>query len=193
MLKRAYSWAVSWSETPYGGPALFAMAVAESSFFPLPPDLLLLVLCAGQPRRSFWFAGLCSAGSVLGGAIGYAIGLWAFAAIAQPVIQFYDPHLVHFEEVRALYETWGFWGVLAAAVTPIPYKVFTIASGAFHFDFFQFLLASVVGRSARFFFEGGLIFWGGEPLKDWLERYLDWVAWGLLVAIVGGILLLRLL
>lgn len=193
MLRQAYQWVIGWSETPYGGWALFILAFAESSCFPIPPDVLLIALAVGQPLAAFQFALICSIGSVLGGIAGYAIGLFAFAAIGQPILNLYDPDLAVFNQIKGLYDTWGFWGVLAAAITPIPYKVFTIASGVFKFDFLQFVVASVVGRSFRFFLVGGLIFWGGESLKLWIEKYFDWVAWGFLVVLILGFAVLKFL
>jgi membrane protein YqaA with SNARE-associated domain len=193
MLRQAYEWVIGWSETPYGIWALFALAFAESSCFPIPPDVLLIALAVGQPLAAFQFALICSIGSVLGGLAGYAIGFFAFATIAQPILHLYDPDLAVFNQVKGLYDTWGFWGVLAAAITPIPYKVFTIASGVFKFDLMQFTVASIVGRSFRFFLVGGLIFWGGESLKLWIEKYFDWVAWGFLIVLILGFVVLKFL
>ncbi len=193
MLRRAYHWVAQWSETPYGNWALFCFAFAESSFFPIPPDILLMALCTGKPSSAFEFALICSLGSILGGIAGYAMGMFAFATIGFPILSHYDPNQVIFEKVRHLYETWGFWGVLMAAITPIPYKVFTIASGVFRFNFSQFVLASVLGRSFRFFLEGGLIFWGGEPLKIWIDTYFDKLAWAFLALAGLGFVLLKFL
>jgi membrane protein YqaA with SNARE-associated domain len=193
MLKRAYSWVTGWSQTPYGAPALFILAFAESSFFPIPPDVLLIALCVGAPVSAFFFAGICGLGSVLGGIAGYAIGLFAFDTIGQWLLNTYDPSHEIFNQVKHLYDTWGFWGVLAAAITPIPYKVFTITSGVFHFNFTLFVLASVIGRNLRFFFVSGLIFWGGDRLKDWIEKYFDWLAWGILAVCITGVVALKLL
>ncbi|GAB4231550.1 MAG: YqaA family protein [Stanieria sp.] len=193
MLRQAYQWVIGWSETPYGSWALFLLAFAESSCFPIPPDVLLISLSVGQPLAAFQFALICSIGSVLGGMAGYTIGLFAFATIGQPILHLYDPDLAVFNQIKGLYDTWGFWGVLAAAITPIPYKVFTIASGVFKFNFLQFVLASIIGRSFRFFVVGGLIYWGGESLKLWIEKYFDWVAWGFLAILILGFAVLKFL
>jgi membrane protein YqaA with SNARE-associated domain len=193
MLRRIYDWVIHWSKTPYGGVALFLLAVAESSFFPIPPDVLLIALCIGRPKQSLRFAALCTIGSVLGGLIGYGIGLFAFDSIGQALLNTYDSQGKVFNEVRHLYDTWGFWGVLVAAITPIPYKVFTIASGVFKFSFVQFLLASILGRSFRFCLVGGLILWGGPRLQIWIDKYFDWLCWGFLVALVLGFLVFKLL
>jgi membrane protein YqaA with SNARE-associated domain len=191
MLRQAYQWVIGWSETPYGSWALFLLAFVESSCFPIPPDVLLIALAVGQPVAAFQFALICSIGSVFGGIAGYAIGLFAFTTIAQPILNLYDPDLAVFNQVKGLYDTWGFWGVLIAAITPIPYKVFTIASGVFKFNFLQFVLASILGRSFRFFLVGGLIFWGGESLKLWIEKYFDWLAWGFLAILILGFVVLK--
>lgn len=191
MLRRAYGWVTGWSATPYGTLALFLLAFAESSFFPIPPDVLLIALCVGAPQRSFKFAAICGLGSVLGGIAGYGIGLFAFETVGQPILSHYDPNQAVFSQIQHLYDTWGFWGVLTAAITPIPYKVFTIASGVFHFSFLQFVLASVIGRNFRFFLVGGLIFWGGERLQLWIEKYFDWLAWGFLAVLLSGFVLLK--
>jgi membrane protein YqaA with SNARE-associated domain len=191
MLRKAYDWVIGWSETPYGSWALFALAFIESSCFPIPPDVLLIALSVGQPLAAFQFALICSVGSVLGGLAGYGIGFFAFATIAQPILHLYDPDGAVFNQVQNLYDTWGFWGVLIAAITPIPYKVFTIASGFLKFNLIQFTLASILGRSFRFFLVGGLIFWGGESLKLWIEKYFDWVAWGFLAVLILGFAVLK--
>ncbi len=191
MLKRAYNWVISWSDTPYGSLALFTIAFAESSFFPIPPDVLLIALCVGQSRRAFRFAALCGLGSVLGGMAGYSIGFFAFETVGEPLLNLYDRDRHVFDQIQNLYDTWGFWGVLAAAVTPIPYKVFTIASGVFKFSFWQFVVASFLGRNLRFFVVAGLIFWGGDRLKNWIEKYFDWVAWGFLAVLIFGFVVLK--
>jgi membrane protein YqaA with SNARE-associated domain len=193
MLRKAYQWVIGWSETPYGGWALFLLSFAESSCFPIPPDVLLIALAVGKPLAAFQFSLICSIGSVLGGLAGYAIGFFAFETIGQKILDLYDPDQAVYKQIQGLFTTWGFWGVLAAAITPIPYKVFTIASGALKFDLLQFFLASVIGRSFRFFVVGGLIFWGGESLKIWIEKYFDWVAWGFLLVIVLGFVGLKFL
>ncbi len=123
----------------------------------------------------------------------YAIGFFAFAAIGQPILHLYDPDLAVFNQIQSLYDTWGFWGVLAAAITPIPYKVFPIASGVFKFNFLQFVLASIIGRSFRFCLVGSLIFWGGESIGISIEKYFDWVAWGFLAVLILGFVVLKFL
>jgi membrane protein YqaA with SNARE-associated domain len=191
-LRRAYDWTIAWSETPYGSVALFILAFIESSCFPIPPDVLLIALCVGRPKSAFRFALICTIGSVLGGIAGYGIGLFGFEAIGEPLLNIYDPQRAVFNKIDKLYEEWGFWGVLVAAITPIPYKVFTIASGFFRLSFIQFMLASVMGRAFRFFLVSALLYWGGARLKDWIEKYFDWLAWGFLGALILGFAVLKL-
>jgi membrane protein YqaA with SNARE-associated domain len=187
-----YDWTVSWADRPGGAWALFLIAVAESSFFPIPPDVLLIALCVGAPSKSFRFALICSVGSVLGGLLGYAIGYWGYDLIGAPIVKAYHGEDV-MQKIKLWYDTYGFWGNLAAAVTPIPYKVFTIASGVFHFNFAAFFLASVIGRSARFFAVGALIYWVGPQVKVLIEKYFDWLAVGAFVLLVGGFIALKYL
>jgi len=186
MLQKAYANLASWSEKPYGEHILFWFALAESCVVPLPADPLLLALCTGAPKRSLRFALICGLGSVLGGILGYAIGYYAFESIGTVLLQTYDPDMKVFHEVEGIYEKWGFWGVLMAAVTPIPYKIFTLASGVFDFHFGQFILASVIGRNARFLFVGGLMAFGGDHVQTWIETSSNRILWlGLLVAVMG--------
>lgn len=191
-LRRLYDWTIAWADRPGGGWALFIISFAESSFFPIPPDVLLVALCVGNVRRWARFALICSAGSVLGGMAGYAIGLWGYELIGRPIVDFYHGHAV-MEKVKGWYEEYGFWGTFAAAVTPIPYKVFTIASGVFGFSFWQFVLASALGRPLRFFAVAGLLRIFGPAVKRFLERYFDLAAVVFTVLLVGGFILLKFL
>jgi membrane protein YqaA with SNARE-associated domain len=193
ILKRMYQWVCSWANSPYAAWALFVLAFAESSFFPIPPDVLLIALCVGKPRSAMRFALICTVGSVLGGIAGYGIGVWGMDLIGNPILNVYDSDRVVFGKVQNLYNTYGFWGVLTAAITPIPYKVFTIASGVFKFNFTQFVVASVIGRAFRFFLVAGLIWWGGERLKNWIEKYFDLLAWLLLIVGIAGFVVLKYL
>lgn len=192
LIRRLYDWTLSWADHPLGPWALFVLAFAESSFFPIPPDVLVLALCAGAPKKSFKFAAICTAGSVLGGMAGYGIGLWGYEAIGEPIVKFYHGEAV-MERIQGWYNEHGFLGNLIAAVTPIPYKVFTIASGVFEFPFLQFVVASVIGRSLRFFVEGAIFFFLGATMKVWIERYFNWFAWGFMILLIGGFALLKLL
>jgi len=191
-LRRLYNWTLLWAERPGGSWALFCIAVMESSFFPVPPDVLLLALCVGAPRKSFRFAAICAAGSVVGGALGYAIGWGAWHAVQGIFI----PHIFSqeiFDKVQHLYQGNAFLAVLTAAFTPIPYKVFTIAAGVFDVNFLVFMFASLVGRSARFILVAGTIYIFGAKVKALVEKYFDWFAWGLLALGILGFLAVKLL
>lgn len=191
-VRRLYDWTLSWAERPGGAWALFFIAVIESSVFPIPPDVLLLALCVGVPRKSLRFALICSAGSVLGGMLGYAIGYGAWHAVRDIFIPYVFPQAT-FDKVAALYQGNAFVAVLTAAFTPIPYKVFTIAAGVFDVNFWTFLLASMVGRSGRFFMVAGLIFIFGARIKALIEKYFDWFAWALLALGIAGFLAIKYL
>ena len=189
-LRKLYDWVLRWAETPYATPALFVLALAESSFFPIPPDVLLMALALSIPARSFRFAMVCTLGSIIGGVIGYGIGYFGYEAIGKPIIDFY-----HGQDVMAAierqYNEYGFLGVLIAAITPIPYKVFTISSGFFRFEFLSFLLASIVGRSFRFFLVAGLIWKFGPPIKAFIDKYFNILTIVFMVMLVGGFMLVK--
>ena len=190
--RKLYNWTISWAEKPQGVWALFIIAFAESSIFPIPPDVLLVALCAGAPRKSFFFAGVCLIGSVLGGMAGYWIGSGVYDTIGVKIVEIYHAQEV-MEKIKNWYDEWGFWGNLLAAVTPIPYKVFTITSGAMDYNFVQFLFASVVGRGLRFFLVGSLIKFLGPKMIPWIEKNLDRLAWVFLILVLLGIAAIKLL
>lgn len=191
-LRKIYDWVLHWAETPYGVTALFLLAVAESSFFPVPPDVLLIALALGAPRKSMRFALLCSMGSVIGGIMGYGIGFFGYEAIGKPIIEMYNGHEV-MARIEGLYSQYGFWGVLFAAVTPIPYKVFTISSGFFRFDFMGFLAASIIGRSLRFFVVAGLIWKFGPPIKSFIDKYFNILTVVFMLLLLGGFVAIKYL
>lgn len=192
LIRRIYLWVISWAESPYGPYALGALAFAESSFFPIPPDVLLISLAIGAPKKSLRFATLCTLCSVLGGIFGYLIGFAAFETIGKPIVEAY-----HGQEVMArisqLYTEYGFWGIMIAAITPIPYKIFTIASGVFEFHFVQFIWASVVGRSIRFFALAAIIAIFGPQIRSFIDKYFNLLAVIFTVLLVGGFLIVKLI
>ncbi len=171
-LRRLYDWVLHWAETPYGTPALFLLAFCESSFFPVPPDILLIALAVGLPKKSLKYALVCSAGSLLGGCFGYLIGWEFMAAIGDTIIQFYGL-AGKYSYVRDLYARYDAWIIGVAGFTPIPYKVFTITAGAFKINFIVFFIASLVSRSARFFLIGGLIYKFGAAIQQFIDRYFN--------------------
>ena len=191
-IRRLYNWTVGWAERPGGAWALFFIAFIESSFFPIPPDVLLLALCVGAPKKSFRFALICSAGSVLGGMFGYLIGYGAWHAVKGLFIPYVFSQAL-FDKVQMLYQGNAFLAILTAAFTPIPYKVFTVAAGVFEVNFWTLVGASIVGRTARFFLVGGVLYFFGPPVRALLEKYFDWFAWALLALGIGGFVVLKYL
>lgn len=195
IVKRLYDWVLSWSESKWGAWALFVLAFAESSFFPVPPDVLLIALCVGATKKSFRFAAICLVGSVLGALAGYAIGFFAwqtptgeYTALAN---LFYDHvfSVEKFNEVKALYDKYDFWIVFTAGFTPLPYKLFTITGGLFHINLPMFVIASVVSRGLRFFFIGGLIWKFGAPIKTFIDKYFNLLAIIFTVLLIGSFVL----
>lgn len=192
---RLYRWVLHWAYTPYARPALVILAFAESSFFPIPPDVLLLPLCLGQPKRAFRFALWCSVASVLGGMFGYLLG-YAFWEAGVKELCFNYLHLFTretFDSVGELFREWNFWIVFTAGFSPIPYKVFTISAGVFHdhVSFPMFVLASAVSRSARFFLEAALLRTWGEQIRDFVEKRLGLMSLLFCVGLIGGFVLVK--
>lgn len=192
LVKKLYDWVLSWSESPYGGVALFILAFAEASFFPIPPDVLLIALCIGTVAKSFRFATICLAGSVLGALAGYAIGHYAwvtadgsYTALAEWCYE-HVFSVEKFNEVKGLYDKWDFWVVFTAGFTPIPYKLFTISGGLFSINLPMFVVASIVSRGLRFFLIAGLIWKFGPTIKTFIDKYFNWLAIAFTVLLIGA-------
>lgn len=192
LFKRLYDWVLHWAETPYAMPALFVLAFCESSFFPIPPDVLLIALAISIPKRSFRYALACSVASVLGGALGYLIGYKFMELAGIPILEFYG-YMDQFIRLKELFQAYDFWVVGMAGFTPIPYKVFTITSGACSIDFLRFMIASVVSRSARFFLVATLIFFFGEPIKGFIDKYFNLLSIVFFALIVLGFVVIKYL
>jgi membrane protein YqaA with SNARE-associated domain len=192
MLRRLYDWVLYWAETPYGTWALFLLAFCESSFFPIPPDILLIALAVAVPRKSFKYALVCSVGSVLGGCFGYLIGWQFMASIGNRIVDFYGLSS-KMDYIGALYNKYDAWAVGIAGFTPIPYKVFTITAGAFSISFTVFVIASMVSRSARFFLVGGLIYLFGAGIQKFIEKYFNILAIAFTVLLVLGFIVVKFL
>lgn len=190
MFRKIYNWVLHWAETPYGTWALFLLAFSESSFFPIPPDVLLIALAVAVPRKSLKYALVCSAGSVLGGCFGYLIGWQFMAGIGEKIISFYGLS-AKVEYIGALYQEYDAWAIGIAGFTPIPYKVFTISAGMFHINFPVFIFASIVSRSARFFLVGGLIYIFGPQIQAFIEKYFNILAVAFTILLVGGFILIK--
>lgn len=192
MLKRLYNWVIHWAETPYGILALFVIAFMESSFFPIPPDVLLIALSFAFPKKAFRYAALCTVGSVLGGIFGWIIGFKFYDLLGVRIIQ-----ALHYEKEFALVQRYyaknAFLYILLAAFTPIPYKVFTIGAGVCHIPLGILVAASLVGRAGRFFLVGGAIYSFGPRIRPFIEKYLEWATAILAALAVLGFLAIRFL
>jgi membrane protein YqaA with SNARE-associated domain len=190
MLRQLYDRVIALSGRPSAPYWLFCIAFAEASFFPLPPDALLIPMALATPRRALWLAALATAGSVLGGALGYLIGYVLFTKLALPIIDFYHYHaaFVAFQQKFAQY---GVWIILIKGLTPIPYKIVTIAAGAAAFNFPVFMAASLVTRGGRFFLEAVLLRRFGPPAQAFIERRLGLVTGLFAVLLVAGFLVLK--
>ena len=190
MLRRLYSWVIQWAETAYGTWALFLLAFCESSFFPIPPDILLIALAVAIPKRSLYYAMVCSAGSVLGGCLGYLIGWQFMVGIGEKIISFYNL-TQKVEYIQGLYMQYDALAIGIAGFTPIPYKVFTISAGALGIDFSVFVIASLVSRSLRFFLVGWLIYRFGSGIQAFIEKYFNTLAVAFTVLLVGGFVIIK--
>ncbi|MGD2271183.1 MAG: VTT domain-containing protein [Desulfobacterales bacterium] len=190
MLRRLYDWVLHWAATPFGTWALFLLALSESSFFPIPPDVLLIALAVAIPQKSFTYASICSVGSVIGGCLGYLIGWQFMSSIGEKIISFYGLN-EKVDSIAQLYMTYDAWAIGIAGFTPIPYKLFTISAGAFKINFSVFIFASLVSRSARFFLVGGLIYIFGARIKSFIDRYFDILAIAFTVLLVAGFIILK--
>ena len=201
MIKNLYNWVLNWSNSKYGVVALALMAVSEASFFPIPPDVLLIALCLGSQSKSFKYALICSAGSILGAIIGYGIGsiLWwsspsEFTGLANfffNIIPGFSTDV--FYSIKDQYEQWNFWIIFTAGFTPIPFKIFTITAGAFDINFLLFLIASTISRSARFFLVAALIWKFGKPIKEFIDKYFNLLAILFTLLLFGGFFLAKFL
>jgi membrane protein YqaA with SNARE-associated domain len=192
VIRRLYDWVLSWAESPWAMAALFALSFAEASFFPIPPDVLLIAMCLGASRKGFAYAGVCSVASVVGGLLGYAIGAFAWSHLQGVFFQYipgFSP--ASFEGVQALYREHGVAIVFTAGFSPIPYKLFTITSGVMDLSIGPFLAASAVGRSLRFFLVAGLIYRYGDKIRHFIERYFNALALIFSALLVGGFLALK--
>ena len=193
-LKRLYHWVLHWADTKYGLPALVIIAFVESSFFIIPPDVLLIALCMGAPKRGLKYAAWCSIASVAGGAFGYYIGFAFYEEVGRKIIETLN-YQAAFAKVGTLYGENAFLSIVTAAFTPIPYKVFTIAAGVFHeqVSIGTLVAASLIGRSGRFFLVAGSIFFFGPPVKRLLDRYLELFTVLFMVLLVGSFVLIKYL
>ena len=192
--RRLYDWVVHWAYTSHAQVALFLLAFAESSFFPVPPDVLLAAMSLGNPKKWLRFALLCSIASVIGGCFGYIIGMFLWSLVGQWVyahLGFVGLTEANFAKFQVWYAKYDFWIVFTCGFTPLPYKVCTISAGVARINFFGFLVASAVSRSARFFLVAGLIGWKGEKIRPVIEKYFNWFALAFVGLLIGGFLAIK--
>ena len=190
MLKKMYDWVLQWAERPGGTWALFIIAFCESSFFPIPPDVLLIALAVGAPKKSYKFALVCSIGSILGACLGYFIGWQFMDLIGNKIISFY--HLTDkIEYIASLYQEWDAWAVSIAGFTPIPYKLFTITAGAFAINFPIFLIASAASRTLRFVLVASLIYFFGPSIQGFINKYFNILASVFVILLIAGFVAIR--
>jgi membrane protein YqaA with SNARE-associated domain len=181
-IRRLYDWTLRMAAKKRAGHVLGAVSFAESSFFPIPPDFLLIPMILAKPAKAFRYAGICLVTSVLGGLFGYAIGMFLFDLIGRPVMEFYG-YLHKFEDFQALYNNYGGWIVGLGGLTPFPYKVITIASGITGLNLITFIIISIFARGVRFYLLAGILYWIGPPAKAFVEKYFG------LMTILGFVLL----
>ncbi len=192
MLRDLYTRTLALAGSPRAPWWLALVSFAESSFFPIPPDVLLVPMCLARPDRAWRFAAICTIASVLGGALGYLIGYAVFEQLAQPIIAFYG-YGDKFAAFKAMYAEWGLWIILIKGLTPIPYKIVTIASGAAGFDFWVFMVASIITRGGRFFLVAGLLHFMGDWAREFIERRLTLITVLVAAGIIGGFVALKFL
>jgi len=199
-VRRLYDWVLGWSGSRWAEWALFVVAFVESSFFPVPPDVLLIALCLGRPQRALRYAAICTVGSVLGALGGYAIGffLWQTAGgeLTPFAEWFYGLHLFtaeQFSEVQRTFEQYNFWAIFTAGFTPLPYKLFTIAAGVFGINIPMFTVASVLSRGLRFFLFAWLIMRFGPSVKVFIDKYFNLLAVAFTVVLIGTFVLVKYL
>jgi len=185
MFKKLYDKVIQWSKHRHAERYLFLLSFAESSFFPIPPDVMLAPMVLADQKKAWHLAFFTTIASVLGGMLGYAIGFFAFDMI-QPWLS--ETHYwSKYQLAEQWFSDWGFWAIFIAGFSPIPYKVFTIAAGALSMFFLPFVLASFVGRGLRFFLVAGLLAWGGEKFEEKLRHYMDIIGWSVVILLLVGI------
>jgi len=185
MLRRLYDWVLELAAKPWAPKALAAISFIESSMFPIPPDAMLVPMCLAKPGRAFYYAGICTIASVLGGLLGYAIGALLYDTLGQFLIKLYG-YGDKIEAFRTAYAEWGAWIILIKGATPIPYKVITIASGFAGYNLLWFTLLSIITRGIRFYAIAIILYFWGEPAREFIEKRLTLVAFICVVIFIGG-------
>lgn len=197
-MRNAYDWMMHFAGTRHAERALFGISFAEASFFPIPPDPLLMAMGAAQPQRALRYALVTTVASVLGALLGFAIGMFLMDTVGEWLLGLYDPERAVWGRIEVWFDEYGLMALLIAALTPIPFKVFTIATGAMatgdlEISMYAFVGASFVGRGARFFLEGVLLRYFGKPIVAWMEKWFDLLAVLFTVLLIGGFVALKYL
>ncbi len=190
-IRQIYDRCLLWVQSPSGVWALFFIALAEASFFPIPPDIFLIVLCIAIPKKSFRYAAICTAGSVIGGVVGYGLGMGFMETIGVKILDWYGLQ-DKYEVVQNLYRQYDALALGAAGFTPLPYKLFTITAGAFKINFVTFILVSFLSRAARFFLVAAFIYKFGASVRHFIERYFNLLSILFFILLVGGFLVIKL-
>lgn len=190
MLHKTYEWMMRSASHRSAPRALAVVSFAESSFFPIPPDVMLVPMILAQRSKAWTYATIATVASVVGGIAGYAIGYFIFEYIGEPILNFYG-YGAKFEQAKAMFNDWGVWILIAKGWTPFPYKILTISAGAFHMPIAAFIVASIVARAMRFYLVAALLYWFGPPIRDFIERRLSLVTTAFLVLLVGGFVAAR--
>ena len=191
MFLKLYQQVLKWAQHKYASWYLFLFSAAESIFFPIPVDAMLAPMALSQPKKAWRFAAIATVGSVGGAVIGYMLGSFFADTLVMPVIE-WAGYQHHFATVESWFGEWGFWAILLAGFTPIPYKVFTVGAGVLNVAFVPFILGSIIGRSGRFFLVEGLMKWGGPAMEARLIKHIEWIGWSVLLLAVAWYLLRQL-
>lgn len=192
MIRDLYNWTMRLASHERAPQALFGVSFVESSVFPIPPDVMLIPMVLAERAKAWFYALLATAGSVLGGVAGYLIGYLLYESVGQPVLAMYG-YADKFQSFASQYNEWGAWIVFIAGVTPFPYKVITIASGVTELNFLVFVVASILSRGLRFFIVAGLLYWFGQPIRDFIEKRLGLVFTVFVILLVGGFVAIKYL
>ena len=192
MIRRLYDWTMNFSANRNAMWALFVISFIESSVFPIPPDILLIPIILASREKAWKVASICTIASVLGGIGGYGIGYFLYDSVGLPILQMYGK-ADKFAEFQTMYNEWGAWVVAMAGLTPFPFKVVTIASGVTGLDMPTFVISSFLSRGARFFIEAGLLWYFGEPIRIFVEKYLAWLVTGGFIVLFGSFVAIKFL
>jgi membrane protein YqaA with SNARE-associated domain len=191
-MRRIYDWMMAKANSPRAPHALFWVSFIESSFFPIPPDVMLIPMVMANRLQAWWYATVATIGSVIGGVFGYMIGYFLFEQIGQPILEFYGK-ADGLDQFKAWFNDWGVWILIVKGMTPFPYKVLTITAGIVHMPLVEFIVASIVARAMRFYLVAGLLYFFGEPIRDFIEKRLSLVTTVFVVLLVLGFVAIKYL